>query len=119
MTTNQNHVRPRWMAVIAALSLTAISFVSVAPTAVAHECTAEKGESAESDCSKPCKEGEDHSHSVTHHHENGFENDENHIHYACSSKASDPEEPEDECMTPRILGMCIVDDGSSLPQVTG
>lgn len=80
--------------------------VVAAPTAAAHSCTAEKGESGEADCSKPCKEGETHSHTVTHHHENGLAEDFEHTHYHCDSGSSDVR----KCMTPRVLGMCPIEE---------
>lgn len=76
-----------------------------APTAAAHECTAEKGEPGEPDCSSPCTAGKDHDHRVTHHHENGIGEDYNHVHYSCSSGE---EHDKKECATPEVLEICPI-----------
>lgn len=80
------------------------------PMATAHQCTVEEGGQNESDCNTRCKEGEEHEHTVTHHHENGWEQDENHIHYECTSHKSEEEEKKTPCSTPKVLGLCLIDD---------
>lgn len=85
--------------------LTATSFVVLTPSAAAHSCTAEEGSAMQDSCEAECTEGEDHSHTVTHHHENGPFEDENHIHYDCES--SDP----NGCDGTKILGVCVIETG--------
>lgn len=75
------------------------------PAATAHSCTAEEGDANEQDCRGSCREGESHSHKVTHHHENGAGEDVNHIHFDCSSGQANDGGP---CITPTVLGMCVI-----------
>ena len=69
-----------------------------APTATAHNCTAEEGGPSASDCWKPCKPGEDHQHMITHRHPDGSR----HVHYFCHSS-------DGSCWTLMVLGRCIID----------
>lgn len=94
-----------------AVGMFLLAVASYMPAASAHECTAEKGEPNEADCSTPCTEGEDHQHKVTHYHENGLGDDYNHVHYDCTSHRDDNEDPP--CDTPRVLGICIIGGGET------
>lgn len=76
------------------------------PTAAAHTCTAELGDANEQDCRGSCKGDDDHDHKVTHHHENGLGQDVNHVHFECSSRGDGGGR---DCVTPRILGLCPIE----------
>lgn len=86
-----------------------LSLLTLAPTAAAHDCDVEYGNSMQAECEKPCTEGENHNHPVNHWHEPWFEDPYNHVHYDCSSRAPG-QEPEEKCTYNRVEFPQIVCD---------
>lgn len=110
---HESNTANRIFRVFAFATILAIVGAAAAPISAAHTCTAEKGEPGEDSCHTECKDGENHDHTVTHHHENGVAKDENHVHYQCNSEWHD----DPNCPVPDPLGYCVLSEATKPAEV--